>query len=221
MGDHPVLAAVHGRLEGAAVRALRVQGRPLRLSTEPGRVLALGGWTEAGHDLAAAKEVVVVEPEGAVRRRMVTLLATVPVPVRVEGASIHQAGLAGESFDTVVSTFALCRVADPGAVLAELRRVLAPGGSLVFLEHVSGTGWRRRLQEAASPAWQRLTGGCHLDRDAPALIRAAGWAITEIRRCSVPSAALLVSRVALGSARPRTATAGIRPSLASPAASPA
>ena len=211
MGDHPVLVAVHGRLEAAAVGPKPSGGRSVRLSAQPGRVLALGGWTRAGQDLAGAEEVVVVEPERAVRRRMGALLGTVPVAVRMEVSSLQEPALAGEPFDTVVCTFALCRVEDPGSMLAGLRRMLASGGSLVFMEHVSATGWRRRVQESATPAWRRLTGGCRLDRDVPAEIRAAGWAITDIHRHPAASAGPLLGGVAWGTARPRTATAGIRP----------
>jgi ubiquinone/menaquinone biosynthesis C-methylase UbiE len=82
------------------------------------------------------------------------------------------------AFDTVVSGLVFCSVADPSRGLAEVRRVLCPGGVLRMLEHVRA---RRRvaswLQDRTQPAWTRLTGGCHPNRDTEAAVRAAGFAI--------------------------------------------
>ncbi len=223
MAEHRLLAVAHGRLEEAAYRADPAGQPQSSLVAGPGRVLALGGWTTPvhplGHPLSRAQEMVVLEPEPAVRDRMGPILETLPVSVKVQEGSLEEAGFAESSFDTVVCTFALCRVADVGGALDELRRVLAPGGRLEFTEHVGGTGWRRRVQEAATPVWRRLAGSCRLDRDVPGAIRAAGWVITEIDRLSMPSTAPLPGRVARGVARPRSATAGIRPAMARPEAS--
>lgn len=120
------------------------------------------------------------------------------------------AGVADASVATVTSVFALCRVPDVEATLAQVGRVLAPGGVLVFLEHASPPGWRRRLQRAATPLWQRMAPGCHLDRDVPAAIRAAGLAITDVDRFPLPWAGALMVRGVQGVARvqaPRTSRA--------------
>ncbi len=121
------------------------------------------------------------------------------------GGEADLAAAEAGSVDTVVSTFALCRVTDLPGTLASVRRVLAPEGVLVFLEHVGATGWRQRLQRGLTPAWQRLAPGCHLDRDVPAAIRAAGMAITEIERfpLSLPWGGPLTVRGVRGAARPR------------------
>ncbi|MES2302749.1 MAG: class I SAM-dependent methyltransferase [Pseudomonadota bacterium] len=85
---------------------------------------------------------------------------------------------ADESFDTVVCTYTLCSVADPGRVLSELRRVLRRGGQLLFLEHGlspdSGVAqWQRRIE----PVWKPLMGGCHLSRAVTAPVIRAGFQI--------------------------------------------
>jgi len=107
------------------------------------------------------------------------------------------------SVDTVVSTFALCRVVDLHGTLAGVRRALAPGGVLLFLEHVGATGRRQRAQHALTPAWQLLAPGCHLDRDVPAAIRSAGIAITDIARFALPWGGPLMVKGVRGAARPR------------------
>ena len=82
------------------------------------------------------------------------------------------------AFDTVVTTYTLCSVADPARVLAELRRVLRPGGQLLFLEHGRApdpgvAAWQRRIE----PLWKPLLGGCHLTRPVADAVRAAGFAV--------------------------------------------
>ena len=87
---------------------------------------------------------------------------------------------ADASFDAAVSAFALCTVADPAAALAELRRVLVPGGTLLLLEHVH-LHWEpgRALQSRAAPAWAAVAGGCRLDRDTVRFAREAGFSVLQ------------------------------------------
>jgi ubiquinone/menaquinone biosynthesis C-methylase UbiE len=81
-------------------------------------------------------------------------------------------------FDTVVSGLVLCTVPDPVRGLGEVRRVLSPGGTLRALEHVRARGrWRARCQDLIQPAWTRLAGGCHPNRDTERHVEAAGFAI--------------------------------------------
>ena len=85
------------------------------------------------------------------------------------------------SFDTVVSTWTLCSIPDAGAAVREMRRVLKPGGTLLFIEHglapdLRVARWQRRL----TPLWRPLAGGCHLDRPIEALVRAAGFDMAHL-----------------------------------------
>lgn len=85
------------------------------------------------------------------------------------------------SFHCVVSTFTLCTIPDVGAALGEMRRVLAPGGKLLFLEHgAAPDAGVRRWQDRITPFWKPLAGGCHLNRRIPELISAAGFAIDHV-----------------------------------------
>ncbi len=86
------------------------------------------------------------------------------------------------SFDTVAISLVLCSVADPGAALAEVRRVLRDPGALRLLEHVrSERRWEARWQDFIQPAWTRITGGCHPNRDTEAAVRRAGFRVDERR----------------------------------------
>jgi len=82
------------------------------------------------------------------------------------------------AFDTVVSGLAFCSVPDPARGLAEVKRVLRPGGALRMLEHVRATGGlKARVQDRWQPLWTRLSGGCHWNRETERSVEAAGFRI--------------------------------------------
>lgn len=93
-----------------------------------------------------------------------------------------------QSMDAVVSTLVLCSVHDQAQALAEVRRVLRPGGRFLFLEHVAApTGSRlRRLQNLVRPLWQTLGDGCHPNRETWAAIQEAGFAQVQIEHFDLP-----------------------------------
>lgn len=85
------------------------------------------------------------------------------------------------SFDTVVCTYTLCSVEDPAKVLSELRRILAPRGKLLFLEHGRAPDpGVARWQERIEPVWKPLAGGCHLTRPVGSALRGAGFAVEPL-----------------------------------------
>jgi SAM-dependent methyltransferase len=100
--------------------------------------------------------------------------------VVVQDAPAEHLPFADASFDTVVSTLVLCTVRDPSAALAEIGRVLRPGGRLLFIEHVRGEGRRGRVQQRITPLWRVLAGGCHPDRDTVSAIRRQGLEVSEL-----------------------------------------
>ncbi len=97
------------------------------------------------------------------------------------------------SFDTVVTTHVLCSVRDQRAVLAEIRRVLRPGGQFLFLEHVAAPPRSATLlaQRAINPAWSAVGDGCQLTRQTGAAIRAAGFRLVELREFDAPYPAIV------------------------------
>jgi ubiquinone/menaquinone biosynthesis C-methylase UbiE len=104
-------------------------------------------------------------------------------PSRVEWleASAEAIPLASSSVDTVVTTWTLCSIPDVARALIEVRRVLAPGGRLLFVEHGCAPDQAvRRWQDRLTPLWKRLAGGCHLNRAVPDLLEAAGFRIERM-----------------------------------------
>jgi ubiquinone/menaquinone biosynthesis C-methylase UbiE len=103
------------------------------------------------------------------------------VPVSLLQASAEHLPFAVAVFDTIVMTWTLCSIASPPAALSEMRRVLKPGGDLLFVEHGLSPEIRiARWQHWLTPCWKRIGGGCHLDRKMDDLIRAAGFQITVV-----------------------------------------
>jgi ubiquinone/menaquinone biosynthesis C-methylase UbiE len=86
------------------------------------------------------------------------------------------------AFDAVVESLVFCSLPDPEATLGEIRRVLHPGGELRMADHVLAPGWIGWLQRVLAPAWLRVTGGCHLDRDVNALLAASGVRVERQRQ---------------------------------------
>jgi ubiquinone/menaquinone biosynthesis C-methylase UbiE len=104
-------------------------------------------------------------------------------PFRVQwlDASAEAIPLASGSVDTVVTTWTLCSIPDVARALIEVRRVLAPGGRLLFVEHGRAPDQAvRRWQDRLTPLWKRLAGGCHLNRAVPDLLEAAGFRIERM-----------------------------------------
>ncbi len=149
-----------------------------------GRVVEVGAGTGAtfAHYPSTVTEVVAVEPEPYLRARASEAAADAPVPVTVVGAVAEALPFADATFDAAVASLVLCSVGDPARALAELHRVLRPGGELRFYEHVRGAGGLARMQRALDVVWPHVAGGCHLARDTPAAIERAGFALERCRR---------------------------------------
>jgi len=95
-------------------------------------------------------------------------------------AAAEQLPFRSGAFETVVSGLVFCSVTEPARAFAEVRRALAPGGTLRMLEHVRATTWlNARLQDAFQPFWTSLTGGCRPNRDTEAAVLTAEFRIDE------------------------------------------
>lgn len=108
--------------------------------------------------------------------------AATPFPVELLNQDAHRIPLADASVDTGVVTWSLCSIANPADALREMRRVLKPGGALIFVEHGLAPDARvRKWQNRLTPVWRRFTGGCHLNRKMDDLVRNAGFTIADLR----------------------------------------
>jgi ubiquinone/menaquinone biosynthesis C-methylase UbiE len=110
-----------------------------------------------------------------------------PFPIQLINGSAERVPLPDESIDTVVITWSLCSIDAVAAALREMRRVLKPGGILIFVEHgLSPDPQVEKWQNRLTPFWRPWTGGCHLNRKIDDLVRDAGFAISDLRREYVP-----------------------------------
>jgi ubiquinone/menaquinone biosynthesis C-methylase UbiE len=175
---HPIFAALYDPI-GASMERRWMGGRRRRLlAGARGAVLEIGGGT--GANLAHYRDVdrvTIAEPDPFMRSRIGPKLEDARVPVEVSAAGAEALPFPDGSFDTVVSTLVLCTVPDQAAALDEVRRVLRPGGRLLFIEHVRAAGPMARWQDRLEPLWRRLFGDCHPNRDTIAAIEEAGFEI--------------------------------------------
>jgi ubiquinone/menaquinone biosynthesis C-methylase UbiE len=155
-----------------------------------GRVVEVGAGTGANfaHYPPEVTQVVAVEPEAVLRAEAERAAESLALPISVvDGVAAHLPAGDGE-FDAAVAALVLCSVPDQATALAEMRRVLRPGGRLYFWEHVRAEGEPlARVQRALDATlWPVLGGGCHLTRDTAAAIEAAGFTFERLERFRLP-----------------------------------
>jgi ubiquinone/menaquinone biosynthesis C-methylase UbiE len=149
-----------------------------------GRVLEIGigsGLNLSFYDPNKVSAIVGVDPSADMQKLAQQRAAQISIPVEMIALELGQIQAATASFDSIVCTFTLCTIPDAMAALREMRRVLKPGGKLLFSEHglapdLPVVRWQNRL----TPLWKPFTGGCHLNRDIAALLQAGGFQIKQI-----------------------------------------
>lgn len=204
---HPIFARFFDRCS----QGMEKEAGPYRdemLAGLSGRVLEVG----AGNGMnfarypATVDEVVALEPEPYLREKAEAAARSAPVRVTVRDGVAHPLPLEDDSFDAAVASLVLCSVPDPDHAIAELRRVLRPGGELRFFEHVRSSRPRKaRVQKVLDGAgvWPWLIGGCHTARDTLAALEHAGFTLERVRRVDVGPAANPANPHVVGVAVPR------------------
>lgn len=155
-----------------------------------GDVLELGcggGLNQQFYDVASVCRFSGIDPHEG-------LLDNARDAARAKGWQVDLRAASGEdlpfpssSFDAVVCTYTLCSVSDPARVLSEVRRVLKPGGELLFLEHGRAPDSRiAKWQMRIEPVWKRMAGGCHLTRPIGAALRGAGFDVEPLGQGYLP-----------------------------------
>ncbi len=195
-----IYAAGYDRATAGAERGALGRARRELVGSARGRVLEIGAGTGANlphypDDL----HVVLTEPDAHMARRLRAKSGALPA---VEAAA-EALPFPDDSFDTVVATLVFCSVPNVPAALREVRRVLTPGGSLLFLEHVRGQPGSRlaRWQDRLNPPWRMLACGCNCNRDFLAALRDAGFTVGGVRDEAWPFMPALVRPVVIGTAR--------------------
>jgi SAM-dependent methyltransferase len=149
-----------------------------------GEVLEIGAGTGRNLPLYRhATRVMALEPDPGMRARAHQAARAAPVAVEIVDGMAEDLPFPDASFDTVVASLVLCTVPDPAGALAEARRVLRPGGTLRFHQHVRADDPRlARWQDRLERPWGWLALGCHPNRDVVAAIVAAGFRVVELDR---------------------------------------
>jgi ubiquinone/menaquinone biosynthesis C-methylase UbiE len=182
---HPIFARVYQRVAAACEKAGAAEYRKRMLIGLSGRVVELGAGDglNFGHYPDTVTEVVAVEPEPFLRARAAEQAGRAPVPVNVIDGTADAIPLPDASVDAAVASLVLCSVPDQRSALAELFRVVRPGGQLRFYEHVAADDARwARLQRRAERVWPLFAGGCHLCRHTEQAIIEAGFEIDDCDR---------------------------------------
>jgi SAM-dependent methyltransferase len=182
---HPRFARMYARMVddldakgGAELRDETLAGLSCRVVE-----LGAGAGTNFAHYPSGVTEVVAVEPEPYLRGLATDAAAEAAVPVTVVDGHAERLPLDDASCDAGVASLVLCSVPDQAAALAELRRVIRPGGELRFFEHVrSDRPGFALFQRALDVVWPLAGGGCHTSRSTLDAIGAAGFEVDHVRR---------------------------------------
>jgi SAM-dependent methyltransferase len=184
--DHPVFARMYMRTVKRRVAIGEEDHRRKLLSGLGGRVIELGAGpgTNLPFYPPTVERVLAVEPEPVLRQECMNQAAQAAVDVTVvDGVSGHLPADDG-TFDGAVTSLVLCSVPDQDRALGELHRVLCPGGTLRFYEHVVAHDTVAATIQRFADAifWPRVAGGCHMSRDTGASIERAGFAVEWCER---------------------------------------
>lgn len=182
---HIVPPLLHLAMRQSALRPFRqrvigaAEGRVLEIGCGSGLNLPLYG--------AAVRTVIALDPSAELLRMARDRAVGASIPVELLEASAEAMPIDTGSVDTVVTTWTLCSIADAPRALAELRRVLKPGGALLFVEHGRAPEpGVARWQDRLDPLWHRVAGGCHLNRKMDALITDNGFSIDTLVNTRLP-----------------------------------
>ncbi|HEX8228886.1 MAG TPA: class I SAM-dependent methyltransferase [Chloroflexia bacterium] len=147
-----------------------------------GLVLEIGAGTGLSlRYYSPAARVVATEFDPASLPRLSSRAKSARAGVVVAAADAMRLPFPDATFDALVCNLALCTIPDPHTALAEVRRVLKPGATARFLEHVrAGNRVQAKMQDALAPVWSRLAGGCRLNQDTEKLIREAGLRVERV-----------------------------------------
>jgi ubiquinone/menaquinone biosynthesis C-methylase UbiE len=191
-------------LDGAMKNRMLKPYRERVVGAAEGRVLEIGAGSGMNFRYygAGTGELMALEPDPNLTAMARERAEMAGRPVRFLAAGAEAIPLEDASVDTVVTTWTLCSIADAGAALKEMRRVLKPSGRLLFVEHgrapeAGVARWQNRI----NPVWKRIAGGCNLNRPIPTLIEAAGFRVEALSAGYAPEGPKIMTYLYEGAAR--------------------
>jgi ubiquinone/menaquinone biosynthesis C-methylase UbiE len=191
--QHPRFARAYARAVDGMNRRGAAGHRRRILADLHGSVVEIGAGAGSSFALypPAVTHVLALEPDDYLRNLAQQEAGRATVPVTVTAAVAEHIPAGTGSIDAVVASLVLCSVEDQAAVLTEIRRVLKPGGTLAYYEHVrSNRPLLAAVEDLLTPVWRRAAGGCHPNRDTLDAIKAAGFNIEDNQRFSFAPSAL-------------------------------
>jgi ubiquinone/menaquinone biosynthesis C-methylase UbiE len=175
--------------------------KPTRKQREKVVPLAEGDVLEIGfgsgrnlpfYDAAKVRKIWGLEPSEGMRRKAAPLVEESELDVEFIDLPGEEIPLETDSVDTVLVTYTLCTIPDAVVALEGMRRVLKPGGRLLYCEHgIAPDADVRRWQDRLNGTWRRFSGGCNINRDIPDLIERGGFEITNDERMYIPGIRVL------------------------------
>ena len=167
------------------MKAIREQ-REKVVPRAAGTVLEIGvgsGLNMAHYDKAKVTKIIGLDPSLQMQAKAKKRIADAGLEVELIGLSAEKIPLDDESVDTVLVTYTLCTIPEPVSALQEMNRVLKPDGKLIFSEHGRAPDEKvRRWQDRLTPYWKKFCGGCHLNRDIPALLNEGGFHSEDLKK---------------------------------------
>lgn len=198
-------AAWYPSMMGRVERNGQAAFRRDQLAAACGRVLEIGAGSglSVPHYPRTIDELVLLEPNPAFRERLTRAAGRSPVRTSIVDDDADELPFPDASFDTVTASLVFCSIDDPAPVLAEVHRVLKPGGRFLFHEHVRGDGIRGTVQDLLTPLQRRLADGCRPNRDFEALLAASPLDVVTIAHERMPTAVATIVPLVIGSAERR------------------
>lgn len=177
--SHPIFAALWGRFGHRQVQPYRARV----VGPAHGHVLELGAGTGTNLPIyRAADRITLTDPDPHMLRRAEATMKRAGLSAELVPAAAESLPFPDRSYDTVVATLVFCSVEDQAAALSEVRRVLKPGGTLRFMEHIRAEDrWRAWIQDVSVPLVRWFGGGCRPNRDTVGAIRRAGFELTSLK----------------------------------------
>jgi len=196
-------AALYDRAFEATEEAGLREMRREALAAASGRTIDIGAGTGANLGLypQTVSRLVLAEPDPHMLKQLRSKVGEAGTEAEVIEAPAQSLPFEDSSFDTAIFTLVLCTVPEPAAALAEVARVLRPGGKLLYLEHVrSADAGLARWQDRLEKPWRFLADGCHCNRDTVATIEASPLSIESVEHDRLPKSPPLVRPLVRGRA---------------------